>query len=632
MTTPWAGPAAKRPAARGPGHRVRGTRRLRAFLAGSVAAAAGCLAAEVPAGVTPALGGTASRCLLASAHGGSLKAALAAIGEAPATLLVDATLAGDAPAVPSQVEVAVPRGGLIVLGERPLKVEGTLSAGRYPVFSGDGVVTGLKDPCPEWFGAGGRGTTDDTAAVQRALDSIGDRPGSRLLLGGKYAITGLLVSRFGSMIHSENAWLVARPGPSESLIRFAPSAHSSCITGKLFIDLDYNLGYGCAIQVNARHFIGHNVEIWRAPLGWLIGDRAWATSGIPGDAERGDSEIEIFGGGTLHCLRGVEAIGANTIAKFTGTLIYSFPWTLREGDPRKTAWEAADCTLIRVIGALLYFDSGAIANFNTIPMIDAQPIATTHKEYFREYGKVFVNSAHVEAGNFFATSNPNGIQSAGRANSLSMIGCNGYLSSDNPVVTTDPLFAGGILIQNCGFYRAGRTSEIAVIANPRVTVNIDAGSFFDAGPRGLERVRGGTQLFSNRMILQVQGAAQTVPAEGDIVKFLTVTPLPDGRDFAGCYAATTGLFTCPYGGLVNVRVRAALAATAGEAGDTYEVHVLRNGEPVFSRRVVGFGAEVDYTIPVLAEGDTVAVRLRPRLPRALDEGPGTYLQMTASRH
>ena len=580
-------------------------------------------------GAPPVLG---PRTFAASAYGGSLRAALTAIGEAPATLLVNTTLVCDAPAVLANVDLAVPRGGRLSLGSAPLQIAGTLSAGRYEIFSPTGTVSGLKDPCPEWFGAGGRGHTDDTTAVQRAIDSVGDRAGSRLLLGGKYAVTGLLVSRFGFTIQSENAWLIARPGPSDYLLRFAPAAHSSTITGNLFVDMDYNLGYACAINVNARHFTAHNVYIWRAGLGWLIGDRAWATSGVPGDAEKGDSEIEIIGGCTCHCLRSVEAVGANTIVKFTGALLYSFPWSLRKDDPRKAVWEAADCTNIRAIGALIYIDSGGIANFNTIPMIDVQPIATTNKAYFSEYGKVFVNSAHVEGGNFFATSNPRGIASRGRTNSLSMIGCNGYLSSDNPVVTTDPTFTGGILIQSCGFYRAGRKSEIAVIGNREATVSIDANSFRDAAPAGLNAVRGGTQKFSNRMILQVQGAAQTMPPDGGVVRFLHVTPLPDSANFEACYDPATGVFTCPYDGLANVTVRATMAVTQGEPTDTSEAHILVNGATVYRRRVVGYGAEIEYAIPVLAEGDAVTVRMLSPASRTLEDGVGTYLQITASRY
>lgn len=604
-------------------------RQLAVQIALGAALAAWALAGSAAAqGALPDLG---PRTFVPGAYGGSLKAALAAIGDAPATLWVNSPLTCDAPAIPPNIDVVVSRGGLLQLGDQPLRMDGTLSAGRYPIFSLTGTVTGLQDPCPEWFGAGGLGQTDDTAAVQRAIDSVGDRPGSRLLLRGKYAVTSVEVRRFGATIQADNAWLIARPGAADYLLRFAPSAHSATITGNLFVDLDYNLGYRCGINVNARHFTAHNVFFWRAPLAWLIGDPKWATSDVPGDAERGDSEIEIFGSSTAHCLRAVEAVGANTIVKFTGCLLYSYPWTLREGDPRKAAWEAADYTTLRAVGALIYVDSGALANFSNKPLIDVQPLKTTAREYFSDYGKVYVTAAHIESGNFFAATNPKGIVSQGRANSLAMIGCNGYLSSDNPVVTTDPLFRGGVLIQNCGFYRAGRKSDLAVIGSPEATVNIDPRSFFDAAAKGLNAVRGGTQKFTDRLLLHVTGAAPSL-APGGVVKFRDVQDLPDGRNFEACYDPATGQFTCPYGGLTRVAVRAALAFAGSKATDAHEVQVLRNGQPAFARKVVGPGAEVDYTLPELQPGDTVAVRVQSTPARPLEPGLGTYLQITASRY
>ena len=66
--------------------------------------------------------------------------------------------------------------------------------------------------------------------------------------------------------------------------------------------------------------------------------------------------------------------------------------------------------------------------------------------------------------------------------------------------------------------------------------------------------------------------------------------------------------------------------------DTSEAHILRNGTTEFYRRVTGYGAEIDYTIPVMSEGDTVAVRMHSSASRALDDGVGTYLQITASRY
>ena len=80
------------------------------------------------------------------------------------------------------------------------------------------------------------------------------------------------------------------------------------------------------------------------------------------------------------------------------------------------------------------------------------------------------------------------------------------------------------------------------------------------------------------------------------------------------------------------RVSEVSAVAAGEPTDTSELAVLVNGATVFYRRVVGPGADLDYTIPVLSEGDTVVVKMRSAASRTLEDGLGTYLQITASRH
>jgi len=75
-----------------------------------------------------------------------------------------------------------------------------------------------------------------------------------------------------------------------------------------------------------------------------------------------------------------------------------------------------------------------------------------------------------------------------------------------------------------------------------------------------------------------------------------------------------------------------MAVTQGEPTDTSEAHILVNGATVYRRRVVGYGAEIEYAIPVLAEGDAVTVRMLSPASRTLEDGVGTYLQITASRY
>ena len=534
--------------------------------------------------------------------------------------------------------------------------KGSFSAGKGQVFAGNGNVAGLHKLTPEWFGAKGDGKTDDTAAIQKALNTFKDsgiqyggvKGCDVLLLRGTYLVKSLNADTTNLNIHSENAWLIASPeGKHPYLIRFTKQFCS--ITGYLSVEGNYNLGYDCVINVNSRHFRADNVIVWRAKLPWRFGNPEWAEKPSPIQVELGDSENTMSGCSTVHCIRGVELIGTESIAVFNNSLIYSYPWTLPPNDPRKAAWEAEDATLVRTIGGMVYFTGSKLCNFTpAYPIIEVQPLKNTNRQYYSKYGAAFLFNTHIEGGNFFKAANPKQIRTQSwkgvpveqQSISLSLISCGGYVSGAAVPINTDPLFTGTIVVQNCNFYTdilggaEYESSIFAKIGNPSAPIKVDNLSLRNNYINGLGAIVGGMALFEDRLIFDGRKSAQEIRSEGTRLVFTAPAVTTDTPHFAACYNNSTGEFTVPVGGLDNVRITAGIHYADGKWDDQSQIIVMKNAVPVHIGTITGPAGSVCVTLPRLEKGDVIRIEAKTANgKRALaPDGAMNMFQIVASRY
>jgi len=110
-------------------------------------------------------------------YGRSLAQAVADIGSEEIHLIVNESphdLVGGL-VIPENITLEW-QAGCVVVGTDTLTINGSLLAGRYHIWGGTVAVdltdTNIDSVRPEWFGAKGDGATDDSSAIQYAVDSL----------------------------------------------------------------------------------------------------------------------------------------------------------------------------------------------------------------------------------------------------------------------------------------------------------------------------------------------------------------------------------------------------------------------------------------------------------------------------
>ena len=131
----------------------------------------------------------------------SAVSALTTAGDAKTLLIAEEqSVAGDV-TVPEYLTLAFVGGGILDIdATHTITIEGPVQSPATQIFDGAGNVlfagygAGAREVYPEWWGAQGNDSTDDTDAIQAAIDSLGSYGGVVSFRPGAYQNTGITLT------------------------------------------------------------------------------------------------------------------------------------------------------------------------------------------------------------------------------------------------------------------------------------------------------------------------------------------------------------------------------------------------------------------------------------------------------
>jgi hypothetical protein len=107
--------------------------------------------------------------------------------------------------------IIIPQGAVLnVASGKTVTIRGSLNAGLYKIFSGSGTVilaSNIREAYPQWWGALGNGTEDDTIAIQSAINSLSSIGGTVFFAPGHYKTTSTITIGNGT----SSAWSTLKP-------------------------------------------------------------------------------------------------------------------------------------------------------------------------------------------------------------------------------------------------------------------------------------------------------------------------------------------------------------------------------------------------------------------------------------
>jgi hypothetical protein len=137
----------------------------------------------------------------------SLAAAVTSIGASSAVLVVSNQLAIPSNiSIPSTIQLKFSRGGQLLIAKNAIvSINGPVDAGLELIFAGEGLVkfnkTAATKVYPQWWGAKGDGSTEDTQAVQKAINTVAIAGGGDVIFSkGIYIVNSIVLDSNVNMV------------------------------------------------------------------------------------------------------------------------------------------------------------------------------------------------------------------------------------------------------------------------------------------------------------------------------------------------------------------------------------------------------------------------------------------------
>lgn len=458
----------------------------------------------------------------------------------------------------------------------------------WNLFLGGAIVR------PGWFGAVGSGNV--TAALQ-ACDVAATAAGLPYSLHGTYSVSMFKPSQ-GAVIYAACTLNGNATVATDCILDLSSSLVT--IIGRLGVDgqLNTNYQYGFWYRGSQTQYIfSFGLSVARCKKAGAVGSTA-KPSGIV-------SESTFYNIQTYCCPGGIDVIGVETIVSFIGCHISADRFGMPAGSPfEQVPVRGITCTggNVAVIGGELICTS-----LTNGALVEMQPLGGSSEGV--RWGEVRVIGACIESASpFAALTNPSGLTINSTFNTrgkLLFSGCSGFYSQDSSaaVFDTTPTYDGTITFTDNNLNYPGNRSQ------PNISLlSSKADVYFGASPFGpgfnhpLSGTFGGIVHFEDRLVLDVQDISGQALATGanNVLLYKSADVVNDGLGrFSAYYAASTGTFTVPPGGLYGIEVEVQFVAPALVDGF---IGIFQNGSQVAQAGITKGCGFVRYVAGYLPAG------------------------------